>query len=376
VQLPPVTERLFRAPGRVNLIGEHTDYTGGFVLPAAIAYETRVRAVPRDDALIRVRSGNFTGTRTFAIDALEAGVLHDWSDHIRGMLVELQRNGVALRGADFDIATDVPIGAGLSSSASVMIASGYAALALAGVTLDGVTLARLAQRAENLHAGAQTGIMDPFVSANARAGTALLIDTRSLTFDFVPLPREATIVICNTMVKHDHATSGYNTRRAECAAGTAILHDRFPEIVSLRDATLERLEAVRAAMPDVAYRRCRHVISENERTRRAAAALGSDDLARVGQLMDASHASMRDDFEISCRELDLMVELAHGFPGGTVHGARMTGGGFGGCAIALVATVAVETFVAFIRAEYRAATSVEPETYVGAGAAGASELSP
>ncbi len=374
MQVPPATERLFRAPGRVNLIGEHTDYTGGFVMPAAIAYDTRVRAAPRDHGHVRVTSADFEGTRVFDLAAIPSGPTHDWSDHVRGMLLELQRSGVTVRGADLAIESNVPIGAGLSSSASVMIAVGYAALALAGETRTGVALAQIAQRAENLHAGAQTGIMDPFVSANAIAKHALLIDTRALTFEYVPLPLGATVVICNTLVKHDHSTSGYNSRRAECAAGTAILAARFAGIVALRDATLGHLETVRAEMPDAVYRRCRHVISENGRTLSAATALGANDLAGFGRLMDASHASLRDDFEVSCRELDIMVELARAFGRGTVYGARMTGGGFGGCAIALVATPAVEAFVAYLGAAYREATSVEPEMYLGAGAAGASEI--
>jgi galactokinase len=371
-----VRERIFRAPGRVNLIGEHTDYTGGFVMPAAIGYDTRVRAVPRADRRIVIRSAAFDGRREFEIGSLPSGVLHDWSDHVRGMLLELERSGIALPPADFEIESDVPIGAGLSSSASVMVAVGFAALALARETLDGASIAQIAQRAENLHAGAQTGIMDPFVSANARAGDALLIDTRSLEFEYLPLPVNATVVICNTMVKHDHATGGYNTRRLECARGSEILGTRFAAVRSLRDATLEQLETARHAMPENVYRRCRHVISENGRTLRAAAALRARDLVAFGKLMDASHASLRDDFEVSCRELDLMVDAARAFGGQAVFGARMTGGGFGGCAIALVARADTGEFTAFVRAAYREATSVDPEIYLGAGAAGAGEIHP
>lgn len=371
---PPLVERVFRAPGRVNLIGEHTDYTGGFVMPAAIRYETRVRATSRDDSRVSLRSANFDGERDFDLAALPTGVLNDWSDHVRGILVELQRCGIALHGANLAIESDVPIGAGLSSSASVMIATGRAVLALAGRTLDGAALALIAQRAENRHAGALTGIMDPFVSANARAGDALLLDTRSLESEYLPLPRHATVVICNTMVKHDHATGGYNARRAECAAGTGLLAQRFENVRELRDATLEQLATVESDMPSDVYRRCRHVITENARTLAAATALRAGDLAAFGRLMDASHASLRDDFGVSCRELDLMVESAHAFPDGAVHGARMTGGGFGGCAIALVDSAAVERFVPFVRATYRDATGTDPDVYLGAGAAGASEI--
>ena len=368
------TQRLYRAPGRVNLIGEHTDYNAGFVLPAAIRYETRVSAAPREDRLVKVRSAGFAGTRSFDLDRLRAGVEGDWSDHVRGMLIELRRAGTRLRGADVTIGSDVPIGAGLSSSASVMVAFGFAMLDLADAPIDRVELARVAQRAENEHAGARTGIMDPFVCANARAHDALLLDTRSLTFDYLPLPERAQIVICNTMVKHDHATGGYNERRKECETGTAVLADRFPQIRALRDATLEQLAAVRVELSDMVYRRCRHVITEDVRTLRAADALRAGDLRSFGTLMDASHASLRDDFEVSCSELDSMVNLAHRYAGGGVYGARMTGGGFGGCAIALVESGAVEGFVVSLRTRYREALGIEPEFYVGVGAAGASEV--
>ncbi len=295
-----MTPRTFSAPGRVNLIGEHTDYTGGFVLPAAIAYATRVTAAVRNDRRVVVRSAGFPGAREFDLAHLATGVGHDWSDRVRGMLVELQRSGRTLRGAEVAIESDVPIGAGLSSSASVMIAAGWAFLSLADEPIDATELARVAQRAENEHAGARTGIMDPFISAHARRGDALLIDTRSLRFDYVPLPVRATVVICNTMVKHDHATGGYNARRAECAAGTALLHGRFPAVESLRDATLEQLQSVRAVMRDDVFSRCRHVIGENDRTQRAARALAGEDLAAFGTLMDESHRSLRDAF-VSCR---------------------------------------------------------------------------
>ena len=367
-------DRVYRAPGRVNLIGEHTDYTDGYVMPAAIRYDTRVTLALRDDRRVTVRSAAFAERRDFDLASLRGGVARDWSDHVRGMLVELQRDGAPLHGADLAIASDVPIGAGLSSSASVMIATGFAMLDVAGIEIDPVRLARLAQRAENEHVGARTGIMDPFVSANARAGDALLLDTRSLEFEYLPLPERAQIVICNTMVKHDHATGGYNDRRRQCEVGTAELARRYPHVHALRDATLGDLESIRPSLPDDVFRRCRHVISENERTVRAAAALRASDLVAFGALMNASHVSLRDDFEVSCRELDTMVALANASSVARVYGARMTGGGFGGCAIALVETAGVDAFVASIAPAYRHATGLEPTIYVGAGGAGASEV--
>jgi galactokinase len=365
--------RVYRAPGRVNLIGEHTDYNDGFVMPAATAFEIRVAATPRDDRRVTLRSEGFEGTRSFELDRLSTGVAHDWSDYVRGMLVELQADGAALRGVDLRVTSDLPVGAGLSSSAAIAVGTGYALLDRAGLPVDRIALARTAQRAENRHAGTQSGIMDQFISANARAGQALLLDTRSLTFTYEPLPEAATFVVCNTMVKHAHATGGYNDRHAECVAGTEALAKRFPGIRALRDATLEQLAAVTPDMPDTIVRRCRHVITENARVLDAGAALKSGDFAGFGRLMNASHASMRDDFAISAPEVDTMVELAVGF-GARVFGARMTGGGFGGCTVNLVTADAVDDFVTYIAAAYREATSIEPAVYLGVGAPGAGPL--
>jgi len=368
-----MTARRYRAPGRVNLIGEHTDYNDGFVLPAATAYATYVTARARDDRRVTVASHGFPGTHAFDLDALEGGVKGAWSDHVRGMLIELQRDGARLRGVDLAIESDLPVGAGLSSSASVTIATGFAALDIAGLGVDRVALAKAAQRAENAHVGAKVGIMDQFVSANARDGAALLLDTRSLAFREVLLPADATFVVCNTMIAHDHATGGYNARRAECERGLAALRHRHPHAVALRDVSLAELEESRDALPVVVFRRCRHVITEIARTCQAAEDLGAGDLTAFGHAMDASHASMRDDYEISAPAVDTMVELACGF-GPSVYGARMTGGGFGGSTVNLVANDAVAAFVAYIGPAYRAATGIEPAIYLGVGAAGAERL--
>ncbi len=369
-----MTERTFRAPGRVNLIGEHTDYNDGFVLPAAIAYATRVRATSRGDRQVSVVSTGFAGRPEFDLDALETGPKHAWSDLIRGMLIELQRDGARLGGLDLAIESDVPIGAGLSSSASLAVAVGFAALDMGGIAVDRAALAKAAQRAEREHVGANVGIMDQFVSANARDGCALLLDTRSLAFEQVALPANATFVVCNTMVKHDHATGGYNARRAECEEGVARLRVRYPQIVALRDVSLAELEAARGDLSDVVYRRCRHIVTETPRTVAAAHDLAAGELAAFGRAMDASHASMRDDYEISAPEVDTMVELARAF-GPSVYGARMTGGGFGGSTVNLVARDAVDAFVAYIAPAYRKAVGIEPATYLGVGAAGAERVS-
>jgi galactokinase len=362
--------KTYRAPGRVNLIGEHTDYNDGFVMPAAMAYDVRVALTRRRDRHVSVRSDGFDGTRDFDLDALTTGVEHDWSDHVRGMLVELAHDGAILRGADLRITSDVPVGAGLSSSAAIAVAVGYAMLDAAALPVDRVALARAAQRAENEHAGTKSGIMDQFISANAHAGQALLLDTRSLAFEYLPLPETARFVVCNTMVKHSHATGDYNERFAECRAGVAAIAERYPGVRALRDATLEQLELLRATLPDTIYRRCRHVVTEDTRVVAAAQALQRNDLRDFGRLMNESHASMRDDFEISAPEVDTMVDLARAF-GDAVYGARMTGGGFGGSTVNLVAAAEVDAFVQYIVPAYRHATSTEPLVYLGVGAPGA-----
>jgi galactokinase len=366
-------QKIYRAPGRVNLIGEHTDYNDGFVMPAAIAYDIRVAVTPRADRHVTVRSEGFSGTRDFDLDALEPGVLHDWSDYVRGMLIELGRDGATLRGADLAVRADLPVGAGLSSSAAIAVGVGYAMLATAELPIDRVRLALAAQRAENIHAGTKSGIMDQFISANAHEGQAILLDTRALTFEYLPLPDAATFVVCNTMVKHSNATGGYNARHAECAAGVTALAARYPGVRALRDVTLEQLEGARDALPETIFRRCRHVITEDARVLAAGQALKTGDLAEFGRLMSASHVSMRDDFEISAPQVDTMVDLAGAF-GASVYGARMTGGGFGGSTVNLVAAGDVDAFVHYIVPAYRAATALEPAVYLGVGAPGAGEV--
>jgi galactokinase len=363
-------ERTYRAPGRVNLIGEHTDYNDGFVMPAAIAYDIRVAVEPRADRHVTVTSDGFPGRRDFDLDRLTPGVIGDWSDYVRGILIELGHDGNALRGADLRVTARLPVGAGLSSSAAIAVAVGYAMLDTAQLPIDRVKLALAAQRAENLHAGTQSGIMDQFISANAHAGQAILLDTRALTFDYLPLPGAATFVVCNTMVKHSNATGGYNARHAECAAGVAALAERYEGVRALRDVSLEALDAMRDTLSDTIFRRCRHVITENARVIAAGAALRQSDFGQFGRLMTASHLSMRDDFEISVPEVDSMVELAARF-GSSVYGARMTGGGFGGSTVNLVESDAVDAFIGYIVPAYRAATSIEPAVYLGVGADGA-----
>jgi len=284
-----------------------------------------------------------------------------------------QNRGPERTGADMLIASDVPIGAGLSSSAALEVACATALVDLSGASMDPTTLARVCQQAEHDYAGMRCGIMDQMIACHGRDGHALLLDTRTLACTFVPLPAAVRVLICNTMVRHELASGEYNRRRAECEAGVAALRHAFP-IHALRDATLEQLDAVRAGLPAHVYARCHHVITENDRVSRAAAALADGELAAFGALMDASHASLRDDYEVSCPELDAMAEIVADLDG--VFGARMTGGGFGGCVVALLdASAATDDVRQTIGTRYEARTRRRPDIWVSAAGKGASTWS-
>jgi galactokinase len=360
--------RLYRAPGRVNLIGEHTDYNDGFVLPAALELATFAAVAARPDRKLRVRSLLMSQTREFDLDEKDPKPQKDWSDYVRGVAVMLERSGHRLVGADMLLDSDVPVGSGLSSSAALEVAVGYALLATAGIAIDLKALALVCQRAENEFVGMRCGIMDQFIACHGAAGRALLIDCRSLDSRLVPIDPKARLVICNTMVHHEHVASEYNARRRDCERGVELLSAVLPGIRALRDVSPAALERHAGLLPPVIYRRCRHVVTENDRTTRAAAALEAGDLELVGRLMAESHASMRDDFEITVAEVDRMVELNSGVRG--VFGARMTGGGFGGCTISLVEAGAVEGFKAAVTPAYRAATRLTPVIFVSSPGAG------
>ena len=278
-----------------------------------------------------------------------------------------------LPAADLLIRGEVPIGSGLSSSAALETVVAFALLSLTGAALDRTRIALLCQTAEREFVGVQVGIMDQFVSGHARAGHAILLDCRSLEYQLAPLPAGASLVICNTMVHHELAGSAYNQRRAECEAGVSELSRHLPAIRALRDVTLSQLERYGQHLSPVIYRRCRHVITENDRVLEASQALPQGDLQQFGRLMYKSHDSLRNDYEVSCEELDLMVEIASRLPG--VYGARMTGGGFGGCTVNLVPNEDVETFSAGVFAQYQSATGTAPAIYVTDAAEGAEEVS-
>jgi galactokinase len=365
--------RLFRAPGRVNLIGEHTDYNGGFVLPMAIEWETVVAISAREDRKIRVRSLNLNEEQTIDLDTPEQKLRGSWIDFIEGIARILERKNVKLRGADLLIYSDVPTGAGLSSSAALEISVGLALSEISGQTVDRVTLALAGQSAEHEYVGAKVGIMDQFISAMGKKDHALLIDCRSLEARQIPfISDELAIVICDTNVKHELSSSEYNVRRAECEEGVKILREFIPGIEQLRDVSVEEFEKYESNLPEIIRKRCRHVVMEDARTLSAAEALTNGDFAEFGRLMWLSHESLRDDYEVSCKELDIMVEIAKTCEG--VLGARMTGGGFGGSTVNLVQQDYVEKFKEKISTEYYRQTQIETHIYVSKPAEGAGEI--
>jgi galactokinase len=363
-----VEPRLFRAPGRVNLIGEHTDYNDGFVMPAALDLATHVAIAPRSDRLIRVHSVNLDRDCVFDLDAPQqrAG---DWSDYVRGVAVELKKTSHSLTGADVSVMSVLPMGSGLSASAALEVAFGFALLSVAGAQVNRLDLARICQRAENEFVGMRCGIMDQFISCHGVEGAALLLDCRSLEAQPIPLDPGVRLLIANTMVHHQLASSAFNDRRRDCEAAVACLARAMNGILALRDVSVEALDAHAALLPDVLLRRARHVVGENARVIEAAAAFGARDFAKVGRLMNASHESLRDDYEVSCPELDLMVELARKAPG--VHGARMTGGGFGGCTVSLVDAATAADFAGVVGPAYERATGRTPMIFSCFPAAGA-----
>lgn len=363
---------LVQAPGRVNLIGEHTDYNEGFVLPAAIGFHTRIAVAGRGDRRLLVTSENYAESVEFDLDNLPDSPRGHWSDYVYGVVRLLDRAVDNLPGANLLVNGNVPQGAGLSSSASLEVAVCTAMLEAAGKSLHGVSIARLCQQAENEFVGARCGIMDQFISVHGKKNQALRLDCRTLEFQPVPIPPDARLVICNTMVHHSVAAGEYNKRRAECETAARFFAERVPGVRTLRDVSEGDLEKFGGQLPEVIRKRCRHVLTEDSRVLQAAESLQSADLRLVGRLMKSSHASLRDDFEVSCEELDVIVRLAEQNEG--VYGARMTGGGFGGCTINVVQEKHVEGFRAKVGAEYERATGRVPEIYVSAAADGAGRL--
>lgn len=358
-------------PGRVNLIGEHTDYNDGFVLPVAIKRDIRVLLRPRSDRHVRLYSLEYDGWYEFDLDVLAYDKDVLWANYVQGIAWVLAEQGLALRGFDGLISGNVPRASGLSSSAALEIATATAFLAASDLTgaLDGVQIARAAQRAENQFVGVNCGIMDQFISMLGEEGHALLIDCRSLEYQLVPFPSQGALVIGNTKASRSLASSAYNERRSQCEAGVAALQRVLPGIRALRDVTSAQLEKHKTLMDPTVYRRCRHVVAENERVLATVAALERDDLAEVGRLMDASHASLRDDYAVSSPALDAMVEAMRSVDG--CYGARLTGAGFGGCAVALVRPGREQAVADAIYDRYPKATNIWPEVYTSPAGPGA-----
>lgn len=367
-----VEPEIFAAPGRVNLIGEHTDYAEGFVMPAAIDFATLAAISPRSDGKIVIYSENFKEERKFDARQLPAQASKHWSDYPLGVIEILAGQGNRMTGFSLSLLGDVPLGSGLSSSAAVEVATAMAVCSLLNVSYPGPKLARLCQRAENEFVGASSGIMDQFISANGKEDHALLLDCRDLSFKLAPIPPSVALVIANTMVKHSVAGGEYTTRRAEVEEAAAVIARHRPEVKFLRDATVEDLEKWGAEMSPNALKRARHVITENTRTVAAAKALIGHDLKKLGRLMAEAHTSYSQDFEASCVEADTMVMLANRLPG--LIGARLTGGGFGGCTINLVEREKANDFAEALRANYAKETGIEAQIHICHASSGAHKV--
>ncbi|MGA2672852.1 MAG: galactokinase [Terracidiphilus sp.] len=364
---------IFVAPGRVNLIGEHTDYAEGFVMPVAIDFATLAGISPRTDGKIVIYSENYGEEKTFDAAALPAKASKHWSDYPIGVVAILTGEGHKIPGFSLSLWGDVPLGSGLSSSAALEVVTALAVLSLIGASYPGPVLARLCQRVENEFVGANCGIMDQFISANGAKDHALLLDCRDLSFKLAPIPSNVALVIANTMVKHSIAGGDYPTRRRESEAACAIINSHRGGVPFLRDATLEDLEKWGHEMAPKSLLRARHVISEDLRTVAAEKALEKGDLAEVGRLMAEAHRSYSKDFEGSCVEADLMVDLAQSIPG--LIGARLTGGGFGGCTINLVQQDHAKAFAEELGRRYEAKTGIVPQIHICHASGGAHRLS-
>ena len=361
--------KIFSAPGRVNLIGEHTDYNQGFVLPCAIGFYVRAAVSPRSDGKLSLKSSAFRESFEFDLGKLPEKKTGAWSDYVLGVAHQLRNSGVTLKGTNLLVHGEVPLGAGLSSSAALEVASALALLHVSGSELPMESIPRLCQRAENEFVEAHVGIMDQFVSCFGRSGHALLLDCRSLNYELVPVPANVSLVICNTRVKHELAGGEYNKRRRECEQAVSFLAEYYPGVQSLRDVAAAQVEEVAQRMPKMLYKRAHHVVTENARVLKTAEAFRDRNMANVCELMHESHASLRDDYEVSCRELDVMVEAAEGLPG--FYGGRMTGGGFGGCTVNLVESAKAAEFAVQIAEKYQQATGIHPDVFPCSAAEGA-----
>ena len=367
-------ELIVRAPGRVNLIGEHTDYNAGFVLPAAIDRATFIAASPRQDRRVRVVAADLNAEDEFGIDHIERSGIHPWSNYIRGMVRALLGAGHLINGADMIVASSVPRGAGLSSSAALEVATGYMFQVFHNLNILGDELALMAQATENHFVGVNCGIMDQFIVTLGQANHALMIDCRDLSYQAVPVPENAAVVICDSHIERSLAASAYNQRRAECEQAVELLKPLIPGIKALRDVSSAQLATHGHVLPAVVRQRAKHVVSENERVINGAAALRKNDVAEFGRLMNASHASLRDDYAVSIPEMDALVAAAQRVSG--CYGSRITGAGFGGCTVSLVDVNAVERFRHEVAAAYLEATGRTTTIYVTHASDGVGRIRP
>jgi galactokinase len=350
------------APGRINLIGEHTDYSSGFVLPASLAIGTWVASAPREDRIVRVFSENQQEVVEFPVDTEPSQARQHWSDYIAGVIWALQGTDRRLHGVDLFVRSDVPLGAGLSSSAALEVSAAYAVLSAAGASMTPLEIAQTCQRAENEFVGARCGIMDQFIATHGKANHALLLDCASYDWRSVPLPVAHRWIIANTMVRHALAHGEYNVRRAECEHVVSLARRRLPNRSRLADLDAAEERQLAGELPSHLARRLRHIVAENRRVLGAVRALEVGDVATLGRLLVDSHSSLRANYEVSCKELDVMVDLALGLPG--VVGARMIGGGFGGCTLTLVEEQHACTVLTQLQSQYLQATGIEPSLYI------------
>ena len=358
-----------RAPGRVNLIGGHVDYNQGLVLPAAVDIHIELLFRPRPNRRVRIRSIDFEETAEFDIAGLEPGAVTGWAAYPAGVAWAMERAGLELRGLDATLAGDVPIAAGLSSSAALEVAFGAAFRGASDLRLSDLEMARICQTAENEFVGVRCGIMDQVASACARADHAILLDCRDLSVRQVPIPPTVRIVVLDTGIERELRASEFNARREQCEEAVRLLAQINDDITSLRDVAPEDLPRLLRHLPAPLDRRVRHVVGEIERVRLAAAALEQEEMERFAELMYASHRSSRDDYETSSDELDALVELARSAPG--CLGARLSGAGFGGCTVNLVAAALTQEFVSRVSSGYERLFGRPPEAFATGAAAGA-----
>ena len=349
---------LYRSPGRINIVGEHTDYNGGFVFPATVDLYTWAAMAPRDDGIMRVHFCSEDHTDVIEFNRLEQGEKGRPVEYLKAVAWSLREAGIALRGCDVAISGNIPIGGGLSSSASLEVLLACVLLDCAGIELSREKLALLCQRAEAEFVGVQCGIMDQYTVALGSAGNAMMLDCRSLEFNLVPIPEDVRFLVVHSGVKHSLAAGSYNSRREECQQAVSTLSAAIPRLAFLSELSMEQLEAHRELLEERLYRRCRHVVTENQRVLDAREALMKSDLDKLGRLVTNSHQSLRDDYQVSCAELDLLVDIACGCEG--VMGSRMMGGGFGGCTISMVDPDVADDVVEQISAAYAGETGRAP----------------